>query len=147
MSRLSLFSPRLVDVAPADSSGTRDDSVEEIYARRMWTILRGGYPLRNAAPFVSYDGVVEEVGIGDVCYIDVEGTLRRIWNIIWPENDPDFRKPGLDICPPFRSEHPSFYTSMSMRLGRATQELSPGYHISKGSSKRQLKVGVSTWVL
>jgi hypothetical protein len=142
MSRFSLFSPRLVDIAPTDSSGAREDGADEIYARRMRSVLRGGYPIRNASPFVSWDGVVEEVRIGDVCYV-LEGTLRRIWNIIWPEDDPDWRKPASDICPSFRSEHPSFYASMSMRLGRPTQELAPGYHVSKGSSKREVKVGAS----
>jgi hypothetical protein len=41
MSRFSLFSPRLVDIAPTDSFGAREDDADEIYARRLRSVGGG----------------------------------------------------------------------------------------------------------
>jgi hypothetical protein len=145
--KFKLFQPTLTDL-DVPTSPSRRDGPDEVYARRMRTVLRNGYPIRDAKPFVDATGAVHDISLGDVCYFD-EGCLRRLWNIIFPERNTEDESPGTDVCPSFRDEFPDFYApkSLKMRIGAPTPYLGPGYHESKGDTRKDTGAGFSAQVI
>jgi hypothetical protein len=87
----------------------RAEDHDDIYARRMYALLGGrGHALRRAEPGRVAGPRIQELLIGDVCYLDC-GVPVRLYNIIWP--DWDMNRAPLHI-PSFREECASFYTNV-----------------------------------
>jgi hypothetical protein len=131
----NVFGPTLAQLS-APTSRSRFDNADDVYARRMRPVLGKGYPIRDAKPFVD--------GAGDVCYLD-DGCLRRLWNVIWPGNDPPECSPDADVCPPLRDVFPQFYVGswLTSRTGERVPRLAPALLESKGATKQNTGGGIS----
>jgi hypothetical protein len=112
----------------------RRDDYDDIYARRMYPVFgRRGHALRRAEPLTIVGRRIDELLIGDVCYLE-GGVPYRLYNVIWPEWDL-YRKP--EHIPSFRSEHESFYTDVVARFPEPAALLCPGDHWASEATSRR----------
>jgi hypothetical protein len=136
----NLFGPTLTELS-VPTAPSRSEGADGVYARRMRTVLGKGFPVRDAKPFEDDEDGVHEVHLGDVCYLDDDGRLRRLWNIIWPERDPDYA-PDEEVCPSLRAVFPQFYAGRSLKA-RPMPVIGPGYQWSKGGVQKSIGGGIS----
>jgi hypothetical protein len=132
--------PSASDVVRLEPDGGRSENVENIYPRLMWKIFRRlGYPIRDGAPIaMDHDGIIQEIGYGDICQLTTEGnsSIRRLCSYLEHEQ-------GLDQIPRLVDDDPSIRTHIT----RPQQCLSSGYHYVSAKEKRSSELRCELRVL
>jgi hypothetical protein len=121
----------------------RPEDYDDIYARRMYALFGGrGHALRRAEPGRIAGPRIQELLIGDVCFLD-RGVPSRLYNIIWP--DWDTNRAPLEI-PSFREKYESFYTGVIPDFPEPYPSLCRGDHWASETMSRKNNVNFHAYV-